>query len=133
MNSTNATFKFHAIAEPSAKTTLIDPKQHLSPPTTHLTTTNLHYGGLLLVTVGFGVAVILFIFKYSRFGKWILQEPPNRSSCHKIPCRSCRYFVNNYYLNCAVHPSRALTDQAIACPDYCPGKAPPEMDHSPFV
>lgn len=34
------------------------------------------------------------------------------------PCTKCRYFSSNSYIRCAVHPSKALTAQAIDCPDY---------------
>lgn len=37
---------------------------------------------------------------------------------HRIPCRSCRFFSRNLYLQCAVRPSDALTERAIACSDY---------------
>ncbi len=36
----------------------------------------------------------------------------------QMPCDRCLYFTNNIYLNCAVHPCRALTDDAIGCPDF---------------
>lgn len=35
------------------------------------------------------------------------------------PCPSCRFFSNNIYLKCAVHPSDVFTHQAVHCPDYC--------------
>lgn len=34
------------------------------------------------------------------------------------PCRECRFFQNNTYLNCAVHPTRVLTEEAYDCSDY---------------
>ncbi len=37
---------------------------------------------------------------------------------HKFPCRSCRYFENNPYLKCAVHPDNALTVRSLNCSDY---------------
>jgi hypothetical protein len=38
----------------------------------------------------------------------------------KIPCRRCRYFSDNPFLKCALHPANTLTKQAIDCRDYCP-------------
>lgn len=35
-------------------------------------------------------------------------------------CKNCRFFDNNHYLNCAVHPTTALTKQALNCSDYKP-------------
>ncbi len=37
----------------------------------------------------------------------------------QIPCRNCKFFANNQYLKCAVHPSTVLTKQAANCSDYC--------------
>ena len=37
----------------------------------------------------------------------------------KTPCYRCRYFSNNSYLKCALHPVTALTEQAVDCRDYC--------------
>ncbi|NJP08796.1 MAG: hypothetical protein HC866_04365 [Leptolyngbyaceae cyanobacterium RU_5_1] len=37
-----------------------------------------------------------------------------------IPCRSCQFFSSNAYLKCAVHPTTALTDEAVSCSDYSP-------------
>lgn len=42
----------------------------------------------------------------------------NRKLNSSIPCRRCRYFSNNTHLNCAVHPSIAMTEEAGNCPDY---------------
>ena len=36
-----------------------------------------------------------------------------------VPCRNCRFFAQNQYLHCAVHPSTVLTPQAANCSDYC--------------
>ncbi|WP_335022941.1 hypothetical protein [Nostoc sp.] len=36
------------------------------------------------------------------------------------PCKNCRFFNNNHFLNCAVHPSTALSKQALNCSDYKP-------------
>ena len=36
-----------------------------------------------------------------------------------VPCRNCRFFAQNKYLHCAVHPATVLTPQAANCSDYC--------------
>ncbi|WP_310421778.1 hypothetical protein [Chamaesiphon sp. VAR_48_metabat_135_sub] len=45
-------------------------------------------------------------------------------SSFKLPpktlCRRCRYFSDNHYLKCALHPATALTEKAVDCRDYCP-------------
>ena len=43
---------------------------------------------------------------------------PLLSICQS-PCRNCKFFDDNSYLNCAVHPSIVLTKQAVNCSDYC--------------
>jgi hypothetical protein len=37
----------------------------------------------------------------------------------KIPCRNCQFFSRSSYLKCAVHPTTAMTEDAINCSDYC--------------
>lgn len=39
---------------------------------------------------------------------------------HQIPCAHCQFFTGNYCLKCTVHPSIALSEAAIDCPDYQP-------------
>lgn len=39
---------------------------------------------------------------------------------HQVPCKNCRFFTNNHHLWCTVHPSIALTKQALNCADYHP-------------
>lgn len=41
-------------------------------------------------------------------------KPPPKTMCHR-----CRYFSDNSYLKCAIHPVTALTEQAVDCRDYC--------------
>lgn len=40
----------------------------------------------------------------------------------QVPCRNCQFFSSNPYLQCAVHPGMALTENAVNCSDYCPQK-----------
>lgn len=37
---------------------------------------------------------------------------------HEIPCANCQFFTNTHYLKCPVHPTTALSEEAIGCPDY---------------
>jgi hypothetical protein len=39
---------------------------------------------------------------------------------HQIPCANCQFFTHSYHLKCPVHPTEALSDDAINCPDYDP-------------
>lgn len=36
----------------------------------------------------------------------------------QIPCSKCRFFNQNPYMRCAVHPTKAQTSRAINCSDY---------------
>jgi hypothetical protein len=37
---------------------------------------------------------------------------------HRIPCANCQFFTNSAYLKCPVHPSTALSEEAIGCRDF---------------
>lgn len=39
---------------------------------------------------------------------------------HQIPCSRCTFFTGDYRLKCTVHPTKALTEEAINCFDYEP-------------
>ena len=43
-----------------------------------------------------------------------------RAASPKAFCHSCEYFNHSLYLNCALHPSKALTESALDCADYSP-------------
>jgi hypothetical protein len=36
----------------------------------------------------------------------------------KIPCRYCKFYSNDPFLKCAVHPKTAMTKHSIDCLDY---------------
>ena len=40
----------------------------------------------------------------------------------KIACRKCYFYNKNFYLRCAVHPDKVLTEKAEDCRDYQPRK-----------
>ena len=37
---------------------------------------------------------------------------------HRIPCADCSFFTNQAVLKCPVHPSQAMSEEAINCPDF---------------
>jgi hypothetical protein len=130
MNPQNATFGLHAVERRFPKTILIDTKHRQSTSnTTHLDKDNIPQIGLVFLIVAFIVAAILLLFKYARLGKVLVEKTLTSEVFHKIPCRSCRYFSHNPYLNCAIHPSLVLTGQAIDCPDYCAKGEKIETNH----
>jgi hypothetical protein len=130
MNPQNARFRLHAVEQRFPKTILIETQQRQSVSnTTHLGKDNIPNIGLAFLVVAFIVAAILLLFKHARFGKVLGERTLTPEAFHKIPCRSCRYFSHNPYLNCAIHPSLVLTGQAIDCPDYCAKGESTETKH----
>ncbi|MEM1253165.1 MAG: hypothetical protein AAGI69_12075 [Cyanobacteria bacterium P01_H01_bin.21] len=37
---------------------------------------------------------------------------------HRIPCSDCRFFTNQAVLKCALHPTTAMSEEAIGCGDF---------------
>ena len=37
---------------------------------------------------------------------------------HRIPCADCGFFTNQAVLKCPLHPSQAMSEEAIDCPDF---------------
>lgn len=73
---------------------------------------------LPIVPIGFLVfwAIVAWVFldipKSLQRGKFL------QSQHQKFRCRGCRYFTDNPYIQCAVHPKTALTEQAKECSDF---------------
>jgi hypothetical protein len=66
----------------------------------------------------FAVAWILVLLVVWSMGAAIREAVTTTKRLHKIPCSNCQFFTNSHYLKCPVHPSEALTENAINCPDY---------------
>ncbi|MEH1969515.1 MULTISPECIES: hypothetical protein [unclassified Nostoc] len=73
-------------------------------------------------------AIVVFLVSYVCKA---LEDPPENAAQDKDEivsikhlqqhsCKNCRFFNNNYFLKCAVHPTTALTKQALNCSDYSP-------------
>lgn len=43
----------------------------------------------------------------------------NVKRLHQIPCPNCRFFTDDFRLKCTLHPTYALTEEAIDCCDFC--------------
>lgn len=37
---------------------------------------------------------------------------------HRIPCSDCSFFTNQAVLKCPLHPTQALSEEAIGCRDF---------------
>lgn len=64
------------------------------------------------------VAVTLVAGTIARLGQTIRQGWQHLQQLHQIPCSRCAYFTGDYRLKCTVHPSQALTEEAIDCQDF---------------
>lgn len=61
------------------------------------------------------IAALVYACIPKRWQHSFIFKPPPKTLCHR-----CRYFSDNSYLKCALHPVTALTEQAVDCADYCP-------------
>jgi hypothetical protein len=79
----------------------------------------------LLVPICFVSAwLILFLVGWSLWTA--TRDTISRSrQMHQIPCAGCQFFTSDYHLKCTVHPSTAMTEDAIDCPDFDSGKRLP--------
>ena len=78
-------------------------------------------GALLLAPIYFlAIAGTLIYLKLSKSSPGVQNRITALNLFYQVPCNNCRFFTNNQYLKCAVHPSTVLKQQAINCPDYWP-------------
>ncbi|GAB4366616.1 MAG: hypothetical protein Kow00121_04180 [Elainellaceae cyanobacterium] len=70
--------------------------------------------GIITLT---GLCALVF---YSMFRKQWDEHFPVIKQSSAIPCKNCRFYNQNRYLKCAVHPCIASTREAIRCSDYWP-------------
>ena len=66
------------------------------------------------------IFLAFFIFKLVDIWKIARAKITTFNCFHQLPCQNCRFFTNNHYLYCTVHPSIVLTEQALDCSDYFP-------------
>ena len=80
---------------------------------------------------GEGMNFVLSIFLLIFAAVFILKAGLQRRTKHsskkfeynsKTACRKCYFYNKNFYLRCAVHPDRVLTNKAEDCRDYQPRK-----------
>jgi hypothetical protein len=76
----------------------------------------------MLTTVSHSLSPILIMLGLAYFLMVALQRLRDGmqylQKLHQVPCSGCVYFTGNYQLKCAVHPCRALSEEAINCFDY---------------
>lgn len=69
----------------------------------------------LIYTVSWVVFFVIVLIKWKAKEKARFVTLRNKQ---QIYCNNCRFFSNNPYLKCALHPSIALTKKAESCSDY---------------
>ena len=63
--------------------------------------------------------ILLILFLYLRSAwKNTQKNLIHLQRLHQIPCSNCLFFTGEYNLKCAVHPCKALSEEAIGCADY---------------
>jgi hypothetical protein len=63
--------------------------------------------------------ILLILFFYLRSAwKNTQKNLIHLQRLHQIPCGNCLFFTGEYNLKCAVHPCKALSEEAIGCADY---------------
>jgi hypothetical protein len=75
----------------------------------------------LMILSTLGILICAGIFN-------IRQHSVSFNSDLKVPCRRCRYFSDNQFLKCTLHPATVMTGQAVDCRDYCPHHAEKRME-----
>lgn len=73
---------------------------------------------LMLMILVMLSALIAQIYGY--IPKLRTRQSANLKRRHQDTCHRCKYFHQNLYLKCALHPSTALTEDSIDCKDYSP-------------
>lgn len=69
-----------------------------------------------------GTAVSAILVLGLLFKKRFYQNLDKVNVFHRLPCKNCRFFHQNFYLKCAIQPSKVLTKDALNCADYEPDK-----------
>lgn len=73
-----------------------------------------------LICFGSTMVLVTSILILAKAWKVVRAKNVTFNCFYTLPCRNCHFFTNNHHLRCTVHPSAALTEQALDCPDYHP-------------
>lgn len=73
-----------------------------------------------LVPICFAFAWLFVILTVWSLFSTVSESLGRARQMHQVPCANCQYFTGDYGLKCTVHPSIALSEEAIHCPDYDP-------------
>ena len=74
--------------------------------------------GIALIFIVFFSGLVTFLNKRYLNNKSDNWFNDSKKTNYKLSCITCRFYSNNHYLPCAVHPSTAITEEARDCSDY---------------
>lgn len=80
----------------------------------HLMTWLQPYLGPICLVVAWSV-VVLGIWQMVAATRDSVQRA---QTMHRIPCAGCRFFTNQAVLKCSLHPTLAMSEDAIGCLDF---------------
>lgn len=79
-----------------------------------------------LIPICFVCAWAFVLLLFSRLFALLQDTTRHATLLHQIPCSRCRFFSDTHPLKCTVHPTIAMTEAAIGCPDYQVDRSPTE-------
>jgi hypothetical protein len=82
----------------------------------------------MLIPICFGVAWLFVGLIAWSVWSLIRDALTSAKKMHQIPCAHCQFFTNSHYLKCPIHPTSALSLDAINCPDYEPAYFMPALE-----
>ncbi|MGL5807973.1 MAG: hypothetical protein ACRC2R_22995 [Xenococcaceae cyanobacterium] len=88
------------------------------PLTESVRDSSMGFDNLALILIIYTITVILLSFNFERL-KTGTKKLFFLVQYSKIPCYNCRFFHDNPYVKCAIHPTIAFSKQAFNCIDYC--------------
>lgn len=68
--------------------------------------------------VCFSIWTVILSWMISKMTKGMGRAIDRVKKMHQIPCTNCTYFTENYCLKCTIHPTKALSEDAIYCRDF---------------
>lgn len=80
----------------------------------HLMTWLQPYLGPICLVVAWSV-VVLGLWQMFAATRDSVQQA---QTMHRIPCAGCSFFTNQAVLKCALHPTQAMSEDAIGCLDF---------------
>jgi hypothetical protein len=73
-------------------------------------------GWLMMIILVMLAAVLAQVYAY--IPKFRRRQSSDLAQRNDL-CYRCKYFNNNLYLKCALHPGTVLTEASVDCKDYC--------------